>query len=69
MTEWSYTTLISHGGSDPEKPAATLLGECLAEAYGTETISQGMGGSIPLTVELQENHPHALIALFGVLDP
>ncbi|HAT1275934.1 TPA: dipeptidase [Corynebacterium striatum] len=55
--------------TDPEKPAATLLGECLAEAYGTETISQGMGGSIPLTVELQEKHPNAEIALFGVEDP
>lgn len=55
--------------TDPEKPAAKLLGECLAEAYGTETISQGMGGSIPLTVELQEKHPNAEIALFGVEDP
>ena len=28
-----------------------------------------MGGSIPLTVELQEKHPNAEIALFGVEDP
>lgn len=55
--------------TDPTKPAAALLGECLAEAYGTATSSQGMGGSIPLTVELQEKHPNAEIALFGVEDP
>ena len=29
----------------------------------------GMGGSIPLTVELQDAHPHAEIALFGVEEP
>ena len=46
-----------------------LLGECLGEAFGAETITQGMGGSIPLTVELQEKHPNAEIALFGVEEP
>lgn len=55
--------------TDPTKPAVALLGECLGEAYGSETITQGMGGSIPLTVELQEKHPNAEIALFGVEEP
>ncbi|MDO5032287.1 dipeptidase [Corynebacterium sp.] len=55
--------------TDPAKPAAALLGECLGEAFGAETASQGMGGSIPLTVELQEAHPQAEIALFGVEEP
>lgn len=55
--------------TDPSKPAVALLGECLGEAYGSETITQGMGGSIPLTVELQEKHPNAEIALFGVEEP
>ncbi|KHO28569.1 dipeptidase [Corynebacterium minutissimum] len=55
--------------TDPAKPAVALLGECLGEAYGAETITQGMGGSIPLTVELQEKHPDAEIALFGVEEP
>ncbi|MDY5839811.1 MAG: dipeptidase, partial [Corynebacterium camporealensis] len=30
---------------------------------------QGMGGSIPLTTELQQAHPNAEIALFGVEEP
>lgn len=55
--------------TDPAKPAVALLGECLGEAYGAETITQGMGGSIPLTVELQDKHPNAEIALFGVEEP
>ena len=55
--------------TDPEKPAAALLGECLSEAYGKETAAQGMGGSIPLTTELQEAHPNAEIALYGVEEP
>lgn len=55
--------------ADPTKPAAQLLSQCLAEAYGKETVQMGMGGSIPLTVELQEAHPDAEIALFGVEEP
>ena len=55
--------------TDPEKPAAALLGECLTEAYGADTAAQGMGGSIPLTTELQEAHPNAEIALYGVEEP
>ena len=55
--------------TDPTKPAVALLGECLGEAYDGETITQGMGGSIPLTVELQQKHPNAEIALFGVEEP
>ncbi|APT93297.1 peptidase M20 [Corynebacterium phocae] len=56
--------------TDPQAPAIALLGQCLSEAYGgTATTEQGMGGSIPLTTELQEKHPAAEIALYGVEDP
>lgn len=55
--------------TDPAKPAVALLGECLAAAFGKETVTQGMGGSIPLTTELQELNPEAEIALFGVEEP
>lgn len=55
--------------TDPTKPAVATLGECLAEAYGKDTTEQGMGGSIPLTTELQQAHPNAEIALFGVEEP
>ena len=66
------TVLEANDGfsTDPTAPAATLLGECLSEAYGgTAVVAQGMGGSIPLTTELQEAHPNAEIALYGVEDP
>lgn len=55
--------------TDPTKPALATLGECLEAAYGAEVAQVGMGGSIPLTVELQEAHPNAEIALYGVEDP
>lgn len=55
--------------TDPSKPALATLGECLEQAYGREVTQIGMGGSIPLTVELQEKHPAAEIALFGVEEP
>lgn len=55
--------------TDPSSEALSTLGQCLAEAYGTETVTMGMGGSIPLTVELQEAHPTVQIALFGVEEP
>ena len=55
--------------TNPSAAALATLGECLAEAYGSETSSMGMGGSIPLTVELQEAHPDAEIVLFGVEEP
>lgn len=56
--------------TDPTAEAAALLGQCLTQAYGgTEVVAQGMGGSIPLTTELQAAHPNAEIALYGVEDP
>ena len=55
--------------ADLNKPALKLLEQCLSESYGAETTTMGMGGSIPLTVELQEAHPNAEIALFGVEEP
>ena len=65
------TVLEANDGfaTDVEKPAAKLLGQCLADAYGTELTTQGMGGSIPLTNKLQEAHPNAEIVLFGVEEP
>lgn len=47
-----------------------LLGEALATAYGAGEVAEiGSGGSIPLTTVLQEAHPAAQIALYGVEDP
>ncbi|MDY3128353.1 MAG: dipeptidase [Corynebacterium sp.] len=55
--------------TDPEKPALQKLSACLEASYGVPTTTIGMGGSIPLTVELQTAHPNAEIALFGVEEP
>ena len=56
--------------TDPTRPAVALLGECLREAYGAESLTTvGSGGSIPLTITLQEQFPDAEIALFGVEEP
>lgn len=55
--------------TDLTKPALKVLEQCLADSYGKETTTTGMGGSIPLTVELQDAHPNAEIALFGVEEP
>lgn len=56
--------------TDTSKPAAKLLGECLVEAYGADSLAQGgSGGSIPLSSELQDALPNAEIALFGVEEP
>lgn len=55
--------------TDPSRPALATLSQCLADSYGIPTTTTGMGGSIPLTVELQEAHPEAEIALFGIEEP
>ncbi|WP_040425892.1 dipeptidase [Corynebacterium mastitidis] len=56
--------------TDVQAPALSLLRSCLAEAYGSDrSASLGSGGSIPLTTKLQQTHPKAEIALFGVEEP
>ncbi|SDR68653.1 dipeptidase [Corynebacterium timonense] len=56
--------------TDPARPAVSLLGDCLREAYGGADLAHvGSGGSIPLTITLQEQFPDAEIALFGVEEP
>lgn len=56
--------------TDITGPAVSLLGECLKGAYGADSLAVvGSGGSIPLTIILQEHFPDAEIALFGVEEP
>ena len=58
---------VPDGSSDP---VHELLAQCLAQAYGTDAVAEvGSGGSIPLCTALQQAHPDASIALFGVEDP
>ena len=56
--------------TDPKAGAVATLGECLQEAYGADELAVvGSGGSIPLTITLQNTFPDAEIALFGVEEP
>lgn len=68
--EASVTDVNPPFASDPNKPAVSLLRECLAETYGVESVGLiGSGGSIPLTAALQGLFPEAEIMLFGVEEP
>ena len=55
--------------TDPTKPALALFSDCLSQAYDAPTVTTGAGGSIPLTVELQDHYPNAEIALYGATEP
>lgn len=55
--------------TDPAQPGIALLAECLTSAYGVSTTHIGMGATIPLCVELQDVHPGAEIAVFGIEEP
>lgn len=49
--------------------AATDALETLAEAWGTEPVQMGVGGSIPFIAELVDRFPSAQILVTGVEDP
>ena len=64
----AHPFLTSDG--DSAGTVEALLGDALAAAYGSGEVAQiGSGGSIPLTTVLQDAHPSAQIALYGVEDP
>lgn len=49
--------------------AARLATSALREAFGTEPVKIGVGGSIPFVAELAEAYPQAAIVITGVGDP
>lgn len=62
--------------SDPNGPAFEAFRECMRDSYAAgagagaqEVAIVGSGGSIPLTVTLQNHFPDAEFALYGVEDP
>lgn len=56
--------------TDVEAEVVAKLGQCLKDAYGADELAVvGTGGSIPLTITLQEQFPNAEIALYGVEEP
>lgn len=55
--------------TDPASPALAELAACLSAAYNKSVSHIGMGATIPLTVQLQDAHPAAEIAVFGIEEP
>ncbi|MBT0567015.1 dipeptidase [Williamsia sp. CHRR-6] len=55
--------------ADTTGPGYRSLTAALHQAYGTEVVHSGQGGSIPLCTVLQELNPQAEIALLGVEEP
>jgi acetylornithine deacetylase/succinyl-diaminopimelate desuccinylase-like protein len=66
-------TLTEEGSSylqDAEHDvAARLMNECLRDAWGTDPVNTGIGGSIPFIADLKELYPEAHILITGVEDP
>lgn len=55
--------------TDTASPAAQEMLWALGEAWGTQALEAGMGGSIPFTALLKEAYPEATILITGVEDP
>lgn len=54
--------------ADTSGPAYAAMRQAMLEAYGTEAVEAGAGGSIPLVAVLAEVAPNADIILFGAQD-
>ncbi|MCS6712735.1 dipeptidase, partial [Brachybacterium sp. EF45031] len=52
-----------------DSPAMQLARRSFAQAWGTEPVDTGLGGSIPFIADLLEVFPHAEVLVTGVEDP
>ena len=52
-----------------DSPLARVAREAYAEAWGTDVVDVGLGGSIPLVADLLEVFPEATVLVTGVEDP
>jgi acetylornithine deacetylase/succinyl-diaminopimelate desuccinylase-like protein len=52
-----------------DSPAMTLARKAFADAWGTEPVDVGIGGSIPFIALLKREFPEAEILVTGVEDP
>ena len=63
----------TEGGSpwqaDLSDPAVTIARQALTDAWGEESVTMGIGGSIPFIADLLEVFPQASILVTGVEDP
>ncbi len=55
--------------TDTSDPAAQIALWALREAWGTDPVETGIGGSIPFIADLTEVYPDARILVTGVEDP
>ncbi|GAA2151757.1 dipeptidase [Kitasatospora kazusensis] len=55
--------------ADTSGPAYEAMGEAMREAFGTDMVVSGMGGSIPLCNTLRTLYPQTEIVLIGVEEP
>lgn len=55
--------------ADTESPAARAILASMREAWGTDPVLTGMGGSIPFVATLTETFPLASILITGIEDP
>jgi acetylornithine deacetylase/succinyl-diaminopimelate desuccinylase-like protein len=55
--------------TDTKAPAARAALWALEQAWGTQPVEAGMGGSIPFIADLTELYPQAQILITGVEDP
>lgn len=55
--------------ADLTSKASTIAHECLSEAWGTESVNIGVGGSIPFIADFQREFPDAQVIVTGVEDP
>lgn len=54
---------------DTDNPVVESWKEAFREAYGTETVEMGVGGSIPFIATFRELFPDAPILVLGCGDP
>lgn len=54
---------------DTSGPAVALVKQAMTEAWGSEPLETGIGGSIPFIADLVEKFPRAEILVTGVEDP
>ncbi|MDO5068122.1 MAG: dipeptidase [Propionibacteriaceae bacterium] len=54
---------------DLHDPRAAAAKQAFAEAFGTEVVEMGCGGSIPIVAEFAERNPGALVLVTAVTDP
>lgn len=52
-----------------EGPVCDLAAEAMREAYGTDPVFMGIGGSIPMIADFQEVFPDAVVLVTAVGDP